>query len=135
MVEIKKVLNGVNQLERNANKLIKAVSSKKVVLLTDASGKVKTYIKGKAPKGPSGRLIRAVYSKVYPETTSSPAHAYAGIRQGKDKAPHGHLVEQGHGGPQPAPPHPFFWKAVDEIKPVVQKDIEDGLKKTIEGAI
>ena len=28
-------------------------------------------------------------------------------------APHAHLVEYGHGGPQPAPPHPFLRKAFE----------------------
>lgn len=29
-------------------------------------------------------------------------------------APHSHLVEYGHGGPRPAPPHPFLRPALDK---------------------
>ena len=46
-------------------------------------------------------------------------------------APHAHLVEYGHGGPAPAPPHPFVRPAFDrkegeafaEIKRVLQEEI------------
>ena len=31
----------------------------------------------------------------------------------KSTKPHSHLVEYGHGGPRPAPPHPFLRKALD----------------------
>lgn len=29
-------------------------------------------------------------------------------------APHSHLVEYGHGGPRPAPPHPYLRPALDK---------------------
>src|SRR6056297_1127534 len=29
-------------------------------------------------------------------------------------APHSHLVEYGHGGPKPAPPHPFLRKSLND---------------------
>ena len=46
-------------------------------------------------------------------------------------APHAHLVEYGHGGPAPAPPHPFVRPAFDrkegeafaEMKRVLQEEI------------
>lgn len=38
-----------------------------------------------------------------------------GVVHGPD-APHGHLVEYGHGGPHPAPPHPFVRPAFDATK-------------------
>lgn len=31
----------------------------------------------------------------------------------RSTAPHSYLVEYGHGGPRPAPPHPFLRKALD----------------------
>ena len=135
MPKVNFTIKGVDQLEKTLDTLLKSLSAEKVEILKSAANKGKLYVKSKAPKGPTGRLIKSVYANTYPETTGYPAHAFFGIRQGKGKAPHTHLVELGHGGPQPAPPHPFFWKAVDEIKPVVQKDIEDGLKKTIEKAV
>ena len=33
-------------------------------------------------------------------------------------APHSHLVEYGHGGPRPAPPHPY-------LRPALDKNIDD----------
>lgn len=38
------------------------------------------------------------------------AAVYAGGQS--QRAPHAHLVERGHGGPQPAPPHPFIFNAL-----------------------
>lgn len=34
----------------------------------------------------------------------------------RKKAPHAHLVEFGHGGPHPAPPHPYLRPALDAVK-------------------
>lgn len=35
------------------------------------------------------------------------------------EAPHAHLVEMGHGGPKPAPAHPFLEPAVEETADAV----------------
>ena len=47
-------------------------------------------------------------------------------------APHAHLVEYGHGGPAPAPPHPFirpsFDKKVDEAYDAMADVLEDALR-------
>ena len=36
-------------------------------------------------------------------------------------APHSHLVEYGHGGPRPAPPHPFLRPALDKNIDIARK--------------
>lgn len=38
------------------------------------------------------------------------AAVFAGGRQ--ERAPHAHLVERGHGGPYPAAPHPYLFRAL-----------------------
>ena len=46
-------------------------------------------------------------------------------------APHAHLVEYGHGGPRPAPPHPFVRPAydrnVDEAWRIIRQTLEEEL--------
>jgi HK97 gp10 family phage protein len=37
-------------------------------------------------------------------------------------APHSHLVEFGHGGPKPAPPHPF-------LRPALEKNITEARRQ------
>ena len=41
------------------------------------------------------------------------------------EAPHAHLIELGHGGPQPAPPHPFMEPA---IRNTVSRQLEAAAK-------
>lgn len=43
-------------------------------------------------------------------------HPSAIVGVDRKKAPHAHLVEFGHGGPQPAPPHPYLRPAFDVVK-------------------
>jgi HK97 gp10 family phage protein len=128
-------LLGLEKLERNANKLIKDVTSGKTKLLLEGATIIKDRIKEKAPVGPPtdkhpGSLKAAAYAKAYPATMAYPASAFAGIRP--RAAPHGHLVEFGHGGPHPAPAHPFVRPAIDETLPLVHRHIEEGLKEIIE---
>ncbi len=131
-------LKGIEDLEKNTNKIIKNLSAAKTELLLSQAKLVKARIKEKAPLGPPtdkkpGSLKAATYAAVLPETTTSVTVAFAGIRP--RKAPHAHLVEFGHGGPKPAPPHPFVRPAWDEMKDQVNANIARGLGKTIEGAI
>lgn len=46
-------------------------------------------------------------------------------------APHAHLVERGHGGPKPAPPHPFMEPAVQETEDQVIDAIMEELTKRL----
>jgi HK97 gp10 family phage protein len=123
----------IKEFERQCNNLIKAAHEGQTAILLTAARKVQARIKEKAPLGPTGNLKKSTYATAYPPTTSSSAVAFAGIRP--RKAPHAHLVEYGHGGPHPAPPHPFVRPAWDGVKEEVKNDIAMGLGKTIEGAI
>ena len=88
------------------NNIVKKVHSGETALLLAQAELVRDAIKEAAPLGPTGNLKAAAYAIAYPATATENAVAYAGIRP--RKAPHGRLVEYGHGGPHPAPPHPFF---------------------------
>lgn len=99
-------LKGIDQLERQCNKLIKEVNEGKTKLLLDQAKLVRDRIREKAPLGPTGNLKKAAYAIAYPPKLSGPAVAFAGIRL--RKAPHAHLVEYGHAGPHPAPPSPIL---------------------------
>jgi len=126
-------LKGIDQLERQANKLIKEVNEEKQKLLLSQAKLVRDRIRAKAPRGPTGNLKAAAYASSVPASMSGPAVAFAGIRP--RKAPHAHLVEYGHAGPHPAPPHPFVRPAWDGCKEEVKRNIELGLKKTVEAAV
>jgi len=131
-------LTGLDQLEASTNKILKDLTSDKTKLLLTNAQLVRDRIKEKAPLGPStdkkpGSLKAAAYAAALPETTTRQTVAFAGIRP--RKAPHAHLVEFGHGGPHPAPPHPFVRPSWDELHDTVRNNIAEGLGKTIEGAV
>lgn len=126
-------LKGIDQLERNLNKVLKEVSAeKREILLTEAK-KIRDALRERAPLGPTGNLKKAMYATALPERVGAPAVAFAGVRP--RRAPHAHLVEFGHGGPHPAPPHPFIRNTIDEMLPQAKQNIAEALKKTIEGAV
>jgi HK97 gp10 family phage protein len=133
MAGVQIYLKGIDELERQANKLIKEVNSGKQKILLDQAKLVRDRIRERAPRGPTGNLKAAAYASSLPASLKGQAVAFAGIRP--RKAPHSHLVEYGHGGPHPAPPHPFFRPAVDETMPKVRENIERDLKNVIDGAV
>jgi len=123
-------LKGIDKFERATNRLLKDVTDEKTKLLLEQAKVVRDAIREAAPPGPTGNLKAACYAKAYPETISRPAIAFAGIRP--RKAPHAHLVEYGHGGPHPAPPHPFFFRAWESVRDEVRETIKQGLKAIVE---
>jgi HK97 gp10 family phage protein len=90
---------------------------------------IRDRIREKAPQGETGNLKRSVIAKVLPERANWPHLAIAGID--RKIAPHAGLVEYGHAGPHPAPPHPFFRPAVAECMDIAEKNIE----KDVQGGI
>lgn len=125
-------IKGFDELERNTNKLLQAVTKHKTAVLEAASLKLKKRLVANTPVGPTGNLRKAAYTKVMPETTSYPAVAFVGFRP--KRAPHAHLVEFGHGGPYPAPPHPIVSRTWDEMRDEINHDIEQGITMAVEGA-
>lgn len=74
-------------------------------------------------------------------TTGRPTSSANGVRRIKTgvfkgkmatTAPHAHLVEFGHGGPAPAPPHPFVRPAFDAQKETAFRIIREELGKAID---
>lgn len=47
------------------------------------------------------------------------------------EAPHAHLVEFGHGGPKPAPPHPFMRPAYEAKKAEARAILVEELRKEL----
>lgn len=126
-------LKGIDALERKCDSIIKKINKEEKKILLKQARVVRDKVKSKAPKGPTGNLKKACYATAYAANSNSQALAFAGIRP--RKAPHAHLVEYGHGGPHPAPPHPFFRPAWDEVRGSVTSAVEIDLKKTVEGAV
>ena len=58
----------------------------------------------------SGRLRKSIRAKAYKSSSRLPVAAY--VEAGGEGARQAHLVEAGHRGPRPAPPHPFLEPAV-----------------------
>lgn len=72
--------------------------------------------------GAVGRIAMAIGGEVGPSVI---------IGIDRKKAPHAHLVEFGHGGPHPAPAHPFIRPAVSVARPLVIAVIENRLRKLL----
>jgi len=123
----------IRELERAGNKIVTNLNKGQTQILLKAARKVQKRIKEKAPLGPTGNLKKSTYAKALPPTVTQRAVAFAGVRA--RKAPHAHLVEYGHGGPHPAPPHPFIRPAWDSIKDEIQRDISCDFKNNVEGSV
>jgi len=123
----------IKELEQAGNKIVGNLNREKTRALLKAARKVRKRIKQKAPRGPTGKLKKAAYAKALPATMNRPTVAFAGIRA--RRAPHAHLVEYGHAGPHPAPPHPFLRPAWDSIKDEIKQDVAAAFKQTIEGSV
>ncbi len=126
---------GLKELDKQMQELIKAASPQKVQpLLLEASDKVVEAAKNNVHDGPTGNLKRAIKTKQMPTRRNDrPAPVIAAVDY--NIAPHMHLVEFGHGGPHPAPAHPFFRPAWDSTKKEAKQIIIDGLKDNIEEVV
>lgn len=123
----------IDELERTGNKIIANLNKGQTEVLLKAAKKVQTRIKEKAPLGPTGNLKKATYAKALPPTITQPAVAFAGIRA--RRAPHAILVERGHAGPHPAPPHPFFRPAWDSVREEIKQDLAKDFGQNIKSSV
>ena len=126
-------LRGIDEFERQTNKLIKEVSEGETKILLTAAQKVKARIKQEIQsqfKRHTGNLEGSPYAVAYPAKIGSGAVAFVGIRP--RKAPHAHLLEFGHGGPHPAPAHSFMRKGFDQKKSEAAAAIRDKAAERIQ---
>jgi HK97 gp10 family phage protein len=139
--EINLEIEGVEALEKQMENLIKAVHPDKTEpVLLDAAKVIASDAKRRAPKGKTGNLRRSIVAKKtkrrggFSATLGLSAGEAAPAITAIDfrKGPHAHLVEYGHGGPHPAPAHPFFRPAWDANKSRVEKQIVDDLTNLID---
>ena len=134
-------IEGIEELEKQMESLIKAVHPDKVEpVLLDAAKVVAKDAKARAPKGETGNLKKGIVAKK--TRRKGGMTAALGLSAGEAapaitaidfrKAPHAALVEFGHGGPHPAPAHPFFRPAWDANKNKVEKQIVDDINNLID---
>jgi len=85
-------------------------------------------------KKKTGALGKAIVAKKFRYKIKGQPAAFVAVD--RRKAPHAHLVEFGHGGPQPAPAHGFFRPVVDEFETngsEVEQAVAQKLQSLIEG--
>jgi HK97 gp10 family phage protein len=122
-------IEGKEELDRKLKQLIEHVDPDKLEpVLLNCAREVAETARAKAPLGPTGNLKRSLIAKLMPRSRVSIAIAAVD----RKIAPHGHLVEFGHGGPHPAPAHPFFRPAWDETRDKIYKTITEFLKTAVE---
>jgi len=132
-------LEGLKELDAQLQQLIKSVEPDKVEpilqqagqMIVDAGKPVTPY----DPEREKGKHLRDAWvTKLMPRRRDkNPAPAIAAIDA--KIAPHAHLVEKGHGGPHPAPPHPFFRPTWDKMKRPIKNHIIDKLRDNINQAV
>lgn len=106
------VTTGFDGLEHDLEKLLDGLSPAAIKRALQAGAKpIMEKIVANTPKGPTGRLQAAIKTGTIKQTGGK-YFIKLGVLDGKS-APHAHLVEYGHGGPHPAPAHPFMRPAFD----------------------
>ena len=99
--------------------------------LVEAAMVIRDAAKSMAPVK-TGKLRESIVAKRYSRQPKGRPGAFVAIDY--RIAPYAHNVEYGHGGPHPAPAHPFFRPAMDNNMGRVKKMIEAGAMEVIEKA-
>ena len=139
--EISIGIEGVEELELQMQRLIGAISADKAEpILLDAAKVIANDARRRAPKGKTGNLRKGIVAKKTKRRGGMTAAL--GLSAGEAapaitaidfrKAPHAHLVEYGHGGPHPAPAHPFFRPAWDANREKVTRQIIEDINNLID---
>ena len=80
----------------------------------------------------TGSLVKAIETRITVRF-DAPTEIECGISYKRHQnARHAHLVEGGHGGPHPAPPHPFWEPAVQAHGEEAVNSLEDTLNDLID---
>ncbi|MBU1067476.1 HK97 gp10 family phage protein [Patescibacteria group bacterium] len=124
-------VTGLNELNAKFSALSKAVDSDELQeRIFQAAKIIGDEAIRRAPRGETGNLKSSIVAKKFKKVRPGQPAAFVGIDY--SVGPHAHLVEFGHGGPQPAPAHPFFRPAWDSKKKEAEKIIVDGVAKQVE---
>jgi len=101
-------LEGVDELNRVFKALPRKIGERAVLNSVRAGARVVAkQVKTEAPVGETGNLKKSVVVRtVKKRFRTSDRLVFVGFK--KPAGSHAHLVEFGHGGPHPAPPHPFI---------------------------
>jgi hypothetical protein len=129
-------IKGIEELERTANRALKSIHEGETAILLKQAKLGKDRIKDITASQQKGSVKhsaqKAAYATAYPPKMNSDAVAFFGIRP--KAMPHAHLVEKGHGGPQPAPAHPFVQKARAEIMPEIKENIAKEMGQLVDSS-
>lgn len=114
--------DGMAELQEQLGKIVNDVSGaemkevllKQAIVLRDEAKRI-------APKG-LGNLRNSIFATR--GDTNKPT-AFVGVNF--KIAPHAHIVEYGHAGPHPAPPHPYMRPAVVNKAEAIQRGLAEGL--------
>ncbi len=120
-------ITGIEDVRANIAKLMDRVTGprfKKEVCMP-AAMIARDEIKDLAPVK-TGKLRDAVFAA---EGDPKKPNAIVGVS--RKLAPHGILVEYGHGGPHPAPPHAFFRPGVTAARGAMAATLASGMKKLV----
>jgi len=137
-------IEGLDSLDAQIDALVKAMGPDDVEpILLKGAKQIRDYAKVNAPVGPTGNLKKSLIAKTLKRRGSAmdalglgqgnPAPAIAGVNY--RIAPHAHLVEYGHGGPHPAPAHPFLRPAWDWNKDRVQIQVINDLQAKLDEVV
>ena len=103
----------MRELRRQFSSLSDKMQAKALLgIFRKAAAPIRKAIRAGAPVGPTGNLRKAV--AVRTKATKTYVSAVIGFK--RPEGSHVHLVELGHGGPHPAPPHPFIRQSFNRGK-------------------
>ncbi len=124
MQELLKRLHGLGVELLDDPKLLAALKKDAQVL--------SNRIRSRAPRGETGNLKRSLKADVFRDQNPLNPAAYVTVdRREGTGGRHAHLVEFGHGGPAPAPAHPFFRPSVRVFRKLffAEKHIKTMIKR------
>jgi HK97 gp10 family phage protein len=132
MIEVD--LTGTDELNQKFENMVKAIGKEKLepILLKKAKD-MRTRIRANTPRGRTGNLRKGIIAKLLPRKENYPVVSMASINF--KRAPHAGLVERGHGGPHPAPPHPFFHPVVEDNIDRIAREIKQEVIAEVERAM
>ena len=121
---------GLEEVTENLGRVIDSVvgaEAKRVYVEAAAIGR--DTVREMAPQGKTGNLKKGVFAAAGDENQPN---ALLGMNY--KIAPHAHLVEYGHGGGSPAPPHPYFRPGIIAAGSRMGARIREGLARVLENA-